>query len=417
MRMSFTKKLVVGVIGGLGLVAAATWSIPFLLSTRYLPHRYCYLAQPWLVWTNVVTDSIIFISYAWIFASLWWMANKLRNRREIHAYLWIFVSFGLFILACGVTHAMETVTIWLPVYRLSALTKVLAALVSFPTAVLFSRAAPSVEKNMRRFLDMLSTTEREKELAISALVASEKLAVVGRLSASISHEINNPLEAVGNLLYILRTDPTMPPRLLETLKVAEAELFRAARIASNTLMFYRESVKPVEVSLDELVQSVFHLLKHKLDERQIRFDCRYRGDQRMEVFPGELKQVVINLLQNAADAIGKDGRILAHVQARSQHGERGYAITVGDTGKGMDREQRARLFTMFFTTKGMAGTGLGLWLVKSILDKHHGTVRVRSRPGTGTVFSIWLPRELKHAESSELLPSRLESMELATEVA
>ncbi len=417
MKLSSFQRRALAAAGAVGLAAAGFWLLPFFLSTRYLPHRFCYLAQPWLVWTNVVTDSIIFISYAWIFASLWWLANKLRNRAEVRAYLWIFVSFGLFILACGVTHAMETITVWLPVYRLSALIKVLAALVSFPTAVLFSRAAPTVEKNMRRFLEMLSTTEREKEMAISALVASEKLAVVGRLSASISHEINNPLEAVGNLLYILKNDPAVPAESQGLLKTAESELFRAAKIASNTLMFYRESVKPVTVSLDELVQGVFHLLKHKLDERHILYDCRFRGDQRVEVFPGELKQVIINLLQNAADAIGKNGRIVVHVQARSLHGERGYAITVGDTGKGIKLEERSRLFTMFFTTKGMAGTGLGLWLVKSILDKHHGTVKVRSKPGVGTVLSVWLPRELKLAESSELLPSRVGTVGLTAEVA
>jgi signal transduction histidine kinase len=412
MKLSAIQKAGVGAVAGLACAVVGTRLLPFLLSTRYLPHRYCYLAQPWLVWTNVVTDSLIFASYASIFGSLWWMANRLRGRNELSSYLWVIVSFGAFILACGVTHAMETVTVWLPVYRLSALMKVVAAIVSVPTAIFFGRAAPAIAEHVHRFLNMLSTSEREKEMAVSALVASEKLAVVGRLSASISHEINNPLEAVGNVLYILRNDPAIPAESLSLLKTAEAELFRAAKIASNTLMFYRESVKPVEVSLDELVQSVFQLLKRRFDDRGIRVSCRFRGDQRVEAFPGELKQVIINLLQNAGDAIDKDGEIFAHVQARTQHGKQGYAITVADTGKGMDQEHRAQLFKMFFTTKGLAGTGLGLWLVKSILDKHHGTVRIRSRLGVGTVFSIWLPRQLKHAVSGELLPSRLAPVEL-----
>ncbi len=257
MKLSAIQKAGVGVVAGLACAVVGTRLLPFLLSTRYLPHRYCYLAQPWLVWTNVVTDSLIFASYASIFGSLWWMANRLRGRNELSSYLWVIVSFGAFILACGVTHAMETVTVWLPVYRLSALMKVVAAIVSVPTAIFFGRAAPAIAEHVHRFLNMLSTSEREKEMAVSALVASEKLAVVGRLSASISHEINNPLEAVGNVLYILRNDPAIPAESLSLLKTAEAELFRAAKIASNTLMFYRESVKPVEVSLDELVQSVF----------------------------------------------------------------------------------------------------------------------------------------------------------------
>ena len=140
------------------------------------------------------------------------LPGKLRSIQDLRTYLWILIAFGTFIVACGATHLMELVTVWWPVYPLSAAVKVLCAAASVPTAILFVRAAPGLATNIRHFLQMLSTTQQEKDQAVGALLASEKLVVAGRISASISHEIKNPLETAGNLLYLLSADPRMPSR-------------------------------------------------------------------------------------------------------------------------------------------------------------------------------------------------------------
>jgi PAS domain S-box-containing protein len=153
-----------GVAGALG-VAAVVRSGPLssLFSSQYLPHRYCYLAQPGLVWTNAVADGLIAISYAMLFTCLFWLAGKVRHATVLHPYLWIFIGFGLFILACGVTHGMEIVTIWWPVYPLAAAFKIGCAAVSVATAVTFAKATPSLAGNILFVIDSLAQERQEAE--------------------------------------------------------------------------------------------------------------------------------------------------------------------------------------------------------------------------------------------------------------
>ncbi|WP_263385247.1 GGDEF domain-containing protein [Granulicella arctica] len=123
-----------------------------LFSANYLPHRYCYLAKPELVWTNVITDGLIALSYAVIFGCLMWMVSKLKGTPRLRPYLWILLAFGTFIFACGATHVMEVITVWVPVYPLAAAVKVVAALTSIPTAILFARTTPRLAKSLVHFL-------------------------------------------------------------------------------------------------------------------------------------------------------------------------------------------------------------------------------------------------------------------------
>ena len=211
-------------------ILAQTGALRALFSSSYVPHRYCYLAQPGLVWTNVVMDGLIGLSYAIIFSALFWIANRLRGVPDLRGYLWIFISFGTFIVACGATHIMEIVTVWIPVYPLSATVKVICAAASVPTAILFTRAAPALARAIGSFLAMLSTTRMEREQAVLALAASEKLAVAGRISASISHEIKNPLDTVGNLLYLLIQD--------ERIDLAELEVALAGKVEQSSRCAY-----------------------------------------------------------------------------------------------------------------------------------------------------------------------------------
>jgi signal transduction histidine kinase len=386
---------VVGVLAYAGIFSS-------LATANYLPHRYCYLAQPGLIWTNVVTDGLIAGSYALIFGCLFWVAAKLRWIPAIHDYLWIFFAFGSFILACGATHAMEIVTVWWPVYRLSAAVKVICAAASVPTAILFARVTPALAGNVRRFIDMLSTSQEEREQAMRALIASEKLAVAGRISATISHEVKNPLQTAGDMLYLLVQDGRIPADAARMLESAAAELERAKTISESTLSLYRESASPATISLSELIQSVLELQLPDLARRRISLQPRLRTPRPLKGYSGELRQMLINLIQNAAAAVEANGRILVRVQPRSSltpgTALAGYSITVADNGPGIEARNRPRLFTLFFTTKGEQGTGLGLWLVRSIVEKQGGRIRVRSRTAEesgmpGAIFNIWIPLE------------------------
>ena len=388
-------------------VLAHTGVLAALLSPNYLPHRYCYLQQPWLVWTNVTMDGLIAISYGAIFASLFWIAGKLRSIQDLRDYVWMLIAFGTFIVACGATHLMELITVWWPVYPAAAVVKVLCAAASVPTAILFVRAAPALAGNIRRFLDMLSTTQQEKDQAVHSLMASEKLVVAGRISASISHEIKNPLETAGNVLYLLAADRRMPSDLVELAKAASSELKRADQIAQSNLSLLRTSGSPVAVSLADLVDNVLDLQEPQLMERGISLQRRLHVPVPLTAYSGELRQVLVNLIQNAAAAIGSKGRILVRVQPRrlqtahyvpAAEAIPGYSITVADTGPGIELKHRQQLFTLFFTTKGEQGTGLGLWLVRSMVEKQGGRIRFRSRTAAecdkpGTLFNIWIPLE------------------------
>jgi signal transduction histidine kinase len=399
------KKILWSVIGIVVVVAGFAWmgAFSYLLSTKYLPHEYCYLAQPGLVWTNVAMDGLIAGSYLAIFAALFWMAWQLRGVAGLRSYLWLFFAFGTFIVACGVTHVMEMVTVWWAVYRLSAAAKVVCALASVPTAILFVRVAPVLTRNMGRFMLMLSTTQQEKDRALTTLIATEKLAVAGRISASIAHEIKSPLETVGNLLYLLRTDPAVPESMLSLIDTAESEIVRAGHIARSTLSLYRESATPMAMMLGPLVENVIELQTADFMRHNIAVQVRVKAPVEMYGYPSELRQILINLVQNAVAAMGKSGSLYVRVQQRAG----GYSITVADDGAGIEPGNRERLFSLFFTTKGEHGTGLGLWLVQSLVEKHGGSIRFRSRtlgeasasvgdegPKQrlhGTVFNVWLP--------------------------
>ena len=167
----------------------------------------------------------IFLAYTVLFESLFLLAWLVRS--QLRPYLWIFLAFGLFILTCGLTHFMEVITIWWPLYPLSTSVKIICALVSVPTAIVFQRKVPLLSKEINQYL-------REMHTSREALVASERLAAVGRLSASISHEINNPLESVMNLIYLIGTHPELPADLQPSVTLAEEELKRVARIANHT---------------------------------------------------------------------------------------------------------------------------------------------------------------------------------------
>jgi PAS domain S-box-containing protein len=238
---------------------------------------------------------------------------------------------------------------------------------------------------------------RQKQ-AEAALMQSEKLAAVGRLAASIAHEINNPLESVTNLLYLVRSHD-LPLDVQEYLETAERELHRVSAITNLTLRFHKQTTHPCEVSCDQLIGEVLSIYHGRLINSNISVERRSREGHPVCCFEGEIRQILSNLIGNAIDAMHPDGGrlLLRSREGRNQRtGEPGLVITVADTGHGMAPETIARIFEPFFTTKGFSGTGLGLWISQEIAQRHNGILSVSSsrRAGSsGTVFTLYLPYE------------------------
>jgi PAS domain S-box-containing protein len=237
---------------------------------------------------------------------------------------------------------------------------------------------------------MRDTTNAQK--AELALRGSEQLAAAGRLAASIAHEINNPLEAVTNLLFLAKLDESVGANTKSLLEVADRELQRLSHIAARSLKFYRQRTAPALTSVEELIEAVLFFNDPDLRSRKIQVERRHRAAPQVLCLPGEIQQVVTNLVSNALDALRLNGRLIVAVRpARDGKGRRGVSLTVADTGQGMSRATLDRLFQPFVTTKGESGNGLGLWVSKGILDKHRATIAVRSRVGGGTVFRVFVP--------------------------
>jgi PAS domain S-box-containing protein len=232
----------------------------------------------------------------------------------------------------------------------------------------------------------------EKKAAEAALLQSEKLASVGRMAATIAHEINNPLEMVTNCIYLAATNPNLPAEVKEYLATAERELHRVAHIAKRTLGFYRETTKPAVVDIRTLVDEVAELYNPKFTRKDIRLRIEHNGHCAGTIaIAGEIRQVISNLLTNAVDASRPKGMVRVRTSRVTLNGC-GYArVTVADSGAGISIADQIRIFEPFFTTKKDVGTGLGLWVSSEIVRKHKGKIRLRSVEGKGSVFSLFLP--------------------------
>jgi len=227
-----------------------------------------------------------------------------------------------------------------------------------------------------------------------ALIHSEKLAAVGRLASTISHEINNPLESVVSLLYLIQLS-TLDPVLLKHVQTAQDELARVSHIVTHTLRFNRENKLPTEERISSLLESAIAIYEPRITRTGSTVARRYVEDDRGLCKPSELRQVFSNLISNAFDAIKSGGAIRVRTR-RIESGNNGpfIRVTIADTGSGIDPGTKARMFEPFFSTKGNNGTGLGLWIVREILARHSARIRVKTSQGpgsTGTTFAIWLP--------------------------
>ena len=491
------------ITGLLALVATAlAW--PFLgrglATAEFLPHTFCYLGNRTLIDTHLVADLLIGISYVVISLTLVYLVRTSRGAIPFH---WLFLAFGTFIIACGATHFMEAITLWHPLYWISAYVKVVTAVASVATAIALPLVMPNIvgtigtardaeerrvallkaneeltaandklqelDRLRRRFMAQTAAnigdwdwdiaagrvrwseevesmhglapgsfrgnfqewvaiihpddSQRTTSAAMAAVAnrsdheveyrtiwpdgsyhwiagkgavecnsagepvrmigmcmdisnhkrteealrKTEKLAAAGRLAATISHEINNPLEAVMNLLFLARSEGA-PDSCKQLLDLADQELRRISHITRQTLGFYRETASPLPVDVAQIMRDVLNIFRGKLNSRSIRVRIEGAESLPMLGLPGELRQLFSNLLSNAIDASPTQ----TEVRIRLRDIGDSVQITMADQGVGIPEATRAQVFEPFFTTKKDVGTGLGLWISKQIAEETRG---------------------------------------------
>jgi signal transduction histidine kinase len=259
----------------------------------------------------------------------------------------------------------------------------------------FSRAVPLLDERgeiKEWFGAATDITERKR--AEAALLISERLASLGRMAATVSHEINNPLEALTNLIFLAGHSEGLPTMAKECLKEAELELQRVAHITRQALGFYRETTAAASVRIESVIESALELLKGKINAKKAIVLRDWKAEQEATIVVGELRQVFSNLLTNSLDAIDEYGVI--KMRTSNYQGRTGprIRISISDNGKGIDPAVRAHIFQPLYTTKGTTGTGLGLWVTRQLIEKHGGSISVRSCSRglrTGSTFSVSLP--------------------------
>lgn len=255
----------------------------------------------------------------------------------------------------------------------------------------------------------------QRRQAADALLRAEKLAVAGRLAASVAHEINNPLEGVANMLYLIKISDSIEHARLHA-SAALDELMRVSLVAQSTLKFHRETGRPKDTLLSEVMESVLAMFRAKLQAMDIEVDLKTERECLVTCMPSEMQQIFVNIIANSIEAMADRGRIRIRIRPSRdwRNADRqGMRVTICDTGDGIERSIRKHIFEPFYTTKSETGTGLGLWVVAQLVERHKGSIHVWSakRPdASGTTFSIFLPNDRaakkQDSESDTVFPMK-----------
>jgi signal transduction histidine kinase/CheY-like chemotaxis protein len=401
-----------------------------LFAADFMPHGMCYLWNPAVLWLNVISDSTIAASYYAIPFLLFYFN---RRRRDI-SFHWIFVAFGLFILACGTTHLLGAVTVWQPVYRLDGAVKAITAVVSLATffmmiplmPVLVKLPSPSelakvnealgreiqerraAEAEVRKINEELEArvekrTAEHRDLQVQLLQA-QKMEAVGRLAGGVAHDFNNLLTVILGYTELLTDQVKGDPQGLEAVREVSQAAERASALTGQLLAFSRRQVSmPRIVNLNDQVQLMEKMLRRIIGE-DVELSIRLDRDLwPVNLDPTHIDQIIMNLAVNSRDAMPNGGRLsigTANVDITAEYAGGHLGLTPGpyvmlavsDTGVGMDAATRSRIFEPFFTTKEHGrGTGLGLSIVYGVVKQNGGEILVYSEPGHGSVFRIYFP--------------------------
>jgi signal transduction histidine kinase len=442
-----------------------------LFANDFMPHKMCYLEDSAVLWLNVISDTLIATAYYLIPFLLFYFT---RRRRDI-AFNWIFVAFGMFILACGTTHLLGAVTVWNPVYRFDGVVKAITAIASIATFAMLGQMMPTLiripspaqleeEIEERRAAEaeilkmnaelegrvasrtgelvqsesMYRKLAEERELAAAdlqrelkhrhdledQLVQSQKMEAVGRLAGGVAHDFNNLLTVILGYNEMLREHVKDEPIALDfTLEVLQAAE-RASALTNQLLAFSRRQVAmPRVLDLNEVVRHIDKMLRRIIGE-DVELQLKLAdGLSPVTADPSHIDQVIMNLAVNSRDAMPNGGSLTietADVQLTEEYAESHLGIAPGsyvmmavsDTGTGMDALTKSRIFEPFFTTKEKGkGTGLGLSIVYGIVKQNGGEVLVYSEPGQGTVFKIYLPVAVGAAEESRPVSGETQAVE------
>lgn len=364
------------------------------MSTSLMPHAVCWNQDPGLIWTMAVTNAITFLSYSSICATLFYMAR--RTRRAIHRE-WVFflVGFALFIVACGTTHLMDVITTWIPVFWVDAWTDIITATLSGYIAIQFIRRAPDLSFGINDYARRLDNTQNEKAQIEESLLAARRMEEWNRMSAVVNHEINNPLAAIQNMMFLIEITPGATPEIIQMARQSAEEVRRIETLARSTLGFFRQAGNPDKVDLKSSAESVRVLMEPLMRKREIAFEIHAVGDCTVMAVPAATRHVLLNLVRNACEAVDHKG---AKVTVTLTGKPDAVELIVADEGTGIDPAIVPNLFQFGASTKGERGNGMGLWVVKKLLNNHGATIDMSSTTGEGTRFTISWPREYPVAQ-------------------
>lgn len=364
-----------------------------------MPHAVCWAAAPRLIWTMVVTNAITFLSYLTICGTLLYLVSKTR-RVMVREWAYFVVGFAAFIVACGSTHLLEVITTWWPIFWIDAATNLLTAVLSGYVAIMLIRRVTTIAFSVNDYAARLTSAQTEKQALEESLLAAQKLEDWSRMSAAVSHEIKNPLQAIQNLQFLIRATEGVPQQVIQLAAMAEEEARRVLAISDASLNFIRQTARPETIDLREAVESSRFLLAPLITNKGVVLEIHSQGDCSVEAFAGEARQVILNVLRNACEASTRPGqKVIVELTGQSTQVE----VVVKDEGMGIAAELLPSLFKFGVTTKGREGNGMGLWTVKHILHKHGGDVRIDSNAGEGTRVELYWPRLFTASQPAEAM--------------
>lgn len=371
------------------------------MTSPLMPHAVCWRQDQPLIWTMVVTNAITFLSYFSICVTLFYLARK-THRAIRGEWVYFLSGFALFIVACGLTHLMEVVTTWVPVFWLDATANIVTAVLSGYVAAQFIRKAPELGFGINDYAERLAHTESAKAQVEESLLSARKLEEWNRMSAVVTHEINNPLAAIQNLMFLIEISPGTTPEVAGLAKQASEEVRRIELLTRSTLGFFRKSPTVEKVDLRSSAESVRLLLEPLMRKRGIELEVRSTGDTTVTAFPVETRQVLLNLVRNACEATASKG---AKVSVAMAGQPELVEVEVADEGGGIDPSIVPHLFQFGASTKGDHGNGMGLWVVKQLVEKHGGTITMETKVGEGTRFTIRWPRKMPATSGEAAAPA------------
>jgi len=404
-----------------------------------MPHGMCFLWNPPVLWLNVISDCLIALAY---YAIPFLLFSFTRRRKDL-SFNWIFVAFGMFILACGTTHLLGAVTVWVPVYRLDGVIKAVTAiasiatfflmipivpvLVALPSPAALARVNAELEQrvaartvSLREALANLKTEMQRRQNVEEQLLQAQKMEAVGRLAGGVAHDFNNLLTVIQGYNEMLREQVSSDEQAVDYTSEVQRAADRASALTNQLLAFSRrQMVLPRVVNLNESVAQIEKMLRRIIGE-DIRLEIKLGENLApVNVDPSHIDQVIMNLAVNSRDAMPGGGHLTietANVELTAEYAGAHHGVTPGpyvmlavsDSGSGMDAATRARIFEPFFTTKEQGkGTGLGLSIVYGIVKQNQGEILVYSEPGKGTTFKIYFPAVEAVVEASRSVPERV----------